>query len=104
MLESKNVSWLAASPHVIVAMTSTTGEPLSTKTQTDRVAKNYHPNVIFCNFDGGIWKECVEEDHSNQIMVQLVVTGLNKCCYIIAKAGTTGGKWYTYLYGMWDYY
>jgi hypothetical protein len=60
--------------------------------EADRIAKKYQHKTIFCNIDDDTWKECVEQEHSNQVMVQMLVTGLNHCCYIVAKPGSSGGK------------
>jgi hypothetical protein len=56
------------------------------------IAKKPTNMVIWTNFDSEVWKECVEQDHSNQLMAQLLVTGFNCCCYIVSRAGSEGGK------------
>ncbi len=47
--------------------------------QADRIVKNYNQSVILCNYGDDTWNECIEEDHSNQLLVQMMVTGINYC-------------------------
>jgi hypothetical protein len=48
--------------------------------------------MIICDCVDDVWNECIEEDHSKQILVQMIVTGINECHYIVSRAGTTGSK------------
>jgi hypothetical protein len=104
LMESKYAKWLAASPDAIVAIKTNVDDlqvavvEVKTKVsidkiaEADRIAKKYQHRTIFCKVDDDTWKECVEQEHSNQVMVQMLVTGLNRCCYIVAKPGISGGK------------
>jgi hypothetical protein len=60
--------------------------------EAEQIAKKYGGKVIHCNYGDEAWLECIEKDHSNQIMCQVLVTGLKYCIYIVARPGTTGGK------------
>ena len=104
MFQSKHAARLAASPNAIAAMQFAQGEVqvvvVEVKTRvlidkiavTERMAKKYNHKVIVCNYGDDSWNECVKEDHSNQVMVQFLVTGLKHCCYIVSRPGTAGGK------------
>ena len=87
LLESKDSPWLAASPDAIAVIDTGDGEAkhcvVEVKTRVSpekiadalQIAKKHNNAVIFTDFESDVWKECVEQDHSNQIMVQLIVTG-----------------------------
>jgi hypothetical protein len=104
LLESKVAPWLAASPDGILAIRTSTGDlklaVVEVKTrvspekvaEADRIAKKYKEPVIVCDYGDDIWNECIEEDHSNQLLVQMMVTGINYCHYIVSRAGTAGSK------------
>ena len=36
--------------------------------EAERIATRYNKKVIQCNFGDEVWLDCVEKDHSNQIM------------------------------------
>ncbi len=102
LLESKDSPWLVASPDAIAVIDSGDGEAkrcvVEVKTRVSpekiaealRIAKKHNNAVIFTDFEGDVWKKCVEQDHRNQIMVQLIVTGFKHCCYIVSRAGSEG--------------
>jgi hypothetical protein len=60
--------------------------------EADRIARKYNSKVIICDYGDDVWNECIEGDHSNQILVQMIVIGINECHYIVSRAGTAGSK------------
>jgi len=105
LLESNKLPWLAASPDSIVVVSGVipneqqlavvevkTRVSVEKIAEAERIAKKYGEKVIHCNCGDEAWLECIEKDHSNQIMCQVLVTGLKYCIYIVARPGTTGGK------------
>jgi hypothetical protein len=97
LLESNNIPWLAASPDAIVVikdnvpgLTQVTVVEVKTRVSLEkiakdkRIAKKYSNRVIQGNFCDEAWLDCVEKDHSNQIMCQILVTGFKYCMYIFA--------------------
>ncbi len=105
LLESNKLPWLAAPPDAIVVVSGfipnvqqlavvevKTRVSLEKIAEAELIAKKYGGKVIHCNCGDEAWVECVENDHSNQIICQVLVTGLKYCVYIVARPGTTGGK------------
>jgi len=52
---------------------------LETIAKAERIAMKYNHQVIQYNFGDEVWLDCVEKDHSNQIMCQILVTGFIAC-------------------------
>ncbi len=55
------------------------------------IARKYNYKRIGCKIGDEVWEECVEKEHSMQVMVQVSVLRVFLCCYIVAQPGTTAG-------------
>ncbi len=104
LLEWKISSWLAVSPDGILALRTSRDDlklaVVDVKTrvspekiaQTDRIAKKYNQSAFICDYGDDTWNEYIEEDHSHQLLVQRMVTGMNYCHNIVSRAGTVRSK------------
>ncbi len=81
MLESNKIPRLAASPEAVVVIKDMvpgitqvavvevkTRVSLEKIAKAERIAMKYNNQVIQCNFGDEVRLDCVEKDHSNQIM------------------------------------
>ncbi len=103
LIEHSDIPWLAASPDA-VAIIQTTEDfagivPVEVKTrvapdrilEAERIAQDYNCKLIFCGVGDEVWKECVEPEHSTQVMMQMLVLRVTHGIYIVARPGTREG-------------
>lgn len=103
LFECTGFPWLAASPDAIAVLrnedenlecgvavvevkTRTTEQTIA---EAEDIAAKYNHKYITCVVLNEVWNEVIPKDHSNQILLQLLVTGLYYCCYICARPGTS---------------
>jgi predicted metal-binding protein len=55
--------------------------------QAEEIAANYQHKLIVCEIGDETWKECREEEHSTQVLLQLWVMRLQLAFYIVATPG-----------------
>jgi hypothetical protein len=109
LLESKNVSWLAASldamaliktssaiaDHMLQLTVVEIKMHISTERiiEAEQIAVKYRHKLIWCSYQDEIFNECVDKEHSVQMMT-VMVTGAGTCTYIAAKpvSATSQGK------------
>ncbi len=41
--------------------------------EVERIAQKYNHKVLSCWVGGEVWNECVEPEHSTQVMMQMIV-------------------------------
>jgi len=101
LFESKKYPWLAASPdaiavirakeerHYVCVVEIKTRTTESTIAEAELLLMKYNNKTSHTTSTGDdTWNDLVPPDHSNQILLQMLVTGCNHCCYICARPGT----------------
>jgi hypothetical protein len=100
LIEHINIPWLAASPDAIsiiqVSEDSAYIAPVEVKTrvapdkilEAEMIAQKYNHKIISCGVGDEVWKECVEPEHSTQVMMQMIVLRVSHVLYIVARAGS----------------
>jgi hypothetical protein len=85
LIEHYKIPWLAASPDAIsiiqVAEDSAYIAPVEVKTrvapdrilEAERIAQEYNHKVISCDVGDEVWNQCVEPEHSTQVLMQMIV-------------------------------
>jgi len=105
-LENKTYPWMAASPDGVVVVGFVPKEnvvasiEIKTRVSTERtqqaeeIAAKYQHKLIVCEIGDETWKECIEEEHSTQVLLQLWVMSFQLAFYIVATPGssTSNGK------------
>jgi hypothetical protein len=103
LIESKWIPWLAASPDALATIQTnlTTVEIATVEVKTrvsmdriaeaERIAQKYNMKNITCRIGDEVWVECVEAEHSTQIMIQLCVVRCFYAVYVVAQPGTNTG-------------
>jgi hypothetical protein len=110
-LESKRALGLAASPDAIaLANFDVEGTPpnacvveVKTRVASEQIAnagkrfKKYenlveYSNLIACEYGDEVWKDFLSLDHARQLLVQMIVTGLTRCLYIVSRPGKQGSN------------
>ena len=105
LFESKKYPWLAASPdaiavirakeerHYVCVVEIKTRTTESTIAEAELLLMKYNNKTSHTTSTGDdTWNDLVPPDHSNQILLQMLVTGCNHCCYICARPGTAHSK------------
>ena len=103
LVENSGVPFLAASPDAIATIDSaedyTDIATVEVKTRVAKekiaaaqdIARKYNYKRIDCNIGDEVWDECIEKEHSMQVMVQVSVLRVFLSCYIVAQPGTSAG-------------
>jgi hypothetical protein len=60
--------------------------------QAEEIAAKYHHKLIVCDIRDETWKECIEEVHSTQMLLQLWVLRLQLAFYIFATPGSSNSN------------
>jgi len=106
LLENKHYPWLAASPDAIAILQHPDGRTpvcvVEVKTRTTEttiqvaeiLAEKYKTDdgVIWAEVEDDAWKELVPKDHSDQVILQMIVSGCISCCYLCSRPGTERQK------------
>jgi hypothetical protein len=58
-------------------------------TKAQKIAIKYQHKLITCDIGDDTWNECVEKEHSMQLLLQLWVMRLQTAFYIVALLGTS---------------
>jgi phage tail sheath protein FI len=111
LLENKTYPWMAASPdgvavvgfmpeeNIVASIEIKTRVSTEQIQQAEEIAAKYQHKLIVCDIGDETWKECIEEEHSTQVLLQLWVMRLQLAFYIVATPGssTSNGK-ITYIF------
>jgi hypothetical protein len=104
LLENKTYPWIAASPdgvavvgfqedeNVVASIEIKTRVSLEQIQQAEEIAAKYHHKLIVCDIRDETWKECIEEVHSTQMLLQLWVLRLQLAFYIFATPGSSNSN------------
>ena len=104
LFKSHRFPWLAASPDAIAVLASNDSRlvcsVIEVKTRTtentiveaEGIAAKHNGKYILANIEDDIWNDAVPWDHSNQVLLQLAVTGWVFSTYISSWPGATQGK------------
>ena len=106
LLENKTYPWMAASPdgvavvgfmpeeNVVASIEIKTRVSMERIQQAEEIAAKYQHKLIVCEIGDETWEECVESEHSTQVLLQLWVMRLQRAFYIVATPGssTSNGK------------
>jgi hypothetical protein len=101
LLESKLHPWMVASINgvavftlngndiIVVSVEIKTRVAMERVDKAQQIATNYQHKLIACDIGDETWKECVEKEHSMQVLLQLWVMKLQTAFYIAALLGTS---------------
>jgi hypothetical protein len=106
LLENKHYPWLAASPDAIAVLQHPSGrtpvcvvEVKTRNTETtiqaaEALVEKYKTNdgVIWAEVEDDAWNELVPKNHSDQVILQMIVSGCITCCYLCSWPGTEHQK------------
>jgi hypothetical protein len=105
--KSRRFPWLAASPDAIAVLASNdsrlvcsvievkTRTTENTITEAEGIAAKHNGKYILANIEDDVWNDTVPQDHSNQVLLQLAVTG----CVQSARDHSREGS--NYLHSIW---
>jgi hypothetical protein len=114
LLENKTYPWMTASSDGVAVVGFQDDEnivasiEIKTRVASERikhmepVAAKYQHMLIVCEIGDDTWNECVEAEHSTQVLLQPWVIRLQTAFYIVVTTGTTttSGK-ITYIVIVW---
>jgi hypothetical protein len=101
LLENKHYPWLVASPDAIAVLQNPNGctpvcvvEVKTRTTETtiqaaEALAEKYKNKEgdIWAEVEDDVWNELVPKDHSDQVILQMIVSGCITCCYLCSRPG-----------------
>jgi hypothetical protein len=102
LLECKDYLWMAPDGIAAVMLNGSdlivASIEIKTRVATEKIAEaqeiadKYQNKLIQCDIGDDTWTECVEKEHSLQVLLQLWVTHLQTAFYIVALPGTSNAS------------
>jgi hypothetical protein len=101
LLENKQHPWMAASPDgaavvkfnddqlIVASVEVKTRVAVERAEEAKKIASKYQYKLITCDIGDDTWNECVEREHSTQVILQLWVMKLQTAFYIVTLPGTS---------------